>query len=1094
MTEEKLAPRVKTASKRRIIGLFLAALGILVAVLWLVRQPIAEAIARGVCNDQTLSCQLSISRLDFGGITLTNVEARGPESQSAAVIAKELVVDLAWDGPFSPRPSLVRGVGVVMRLDLTGRRPLLGDLDTAIANFTKPSDAPPAPMPRLEFSDIVIIGETLSGPVEARGKITQTDKGAMLIEASAPAASLGLDGATLSLAGAQLSAVVDGARLSAALKVDLSRFEAADTVLADVKVDATLEQDAGVLKGAGSATLGAVATKDTQLRDAQANGSIEAAAIDAGEFNLAQWLANVRKLELTASTGAGGATGATWKTSNLSVLVQPKAGGGSSGEVSFEAEDVRTPQAVAGKLQLAGAVTISNGAFGVAKGTASALSVTLTSPQRAAVTGLVGDALAPALPSFANAARGVIDRAAQAFDISAPWTANAADAMIFALTGEVRIKAASGLLVSATPRGGQPEIASYSTADGGTWNAAGQLKMSGGGAPNLRMDIAGAQGSGKAMTLEGAVVLSPWKVGSDSLALDLTGLKFASEGVTGSAAGAVVVTLDGALAGGLWKGARATARVDATWTGDSFVARAPGGATIQWSEARYGDTTLGAAAIRYTPQGVLAQNSRDGLIGRGAFGKVSVPVKAEGFAATTVIGAIGVNWRAASGFRANFDMEPSEVDLKLEQQELTVAIDDIQGEVDLRSGWKIVGALNGGKVTSNATVLSGLTGKFDLAGQGDRLSGSLSEVETRIADPLQDGGKRYEDARFTGGATLAAGVVDFTGRVAMVETGVQVAQITGRHNLNDNSGTLSFDRTPLIFARRSFQPYHLSPLLIGPADVSGRVDVSGAASWSEGVLKASATLDLRKVGFVLASAGIFEGVSGHIEVADLLTLTSAPGQKITLDKVTLGMPIEKGTITFQLIGFEAIRLQGAEWPFVDGFIRVKPIDFNFSSTAVNQIEAQAVGWNLDTLVKQFKVPDLKLQGIVNGEFPVTFSAGSAEIDNAVLASSGPGVIQYVSSATDAAAANEPTTGMVMDALKDFRFEVLKIGLDGNLAGKMVLSLDMLGRNPAVLNGKAFQMNISIDSELAKLVNSLSQGTSVRDALGQTTVVTPSGAP
>ena len=75
--------------------------------------------------------------------------------------------------------------------------------------------------------------------------------------------------------------------------------------------------------------------------------------------------------------------------------------------------------------------------------------------------------------------------------------------------------------------------------------------------------------------------------------------------------------------------------------------------------------------------------------------------------------------------------------------------------------------------------------------------------------------------------------------------------------------------------------------------------------------------------------------------------------------------------------------------------------------------------------------------------------------------------------------------MVMDALKDFRFEVLKIGLDGNLAGSMVLSLDMLGRNPAVLNGKAFQMNISIDSELAKLVNSLGQGSNVRGAIGQT---------
>src|SRR5690348_3409919 len=109
MTEEKLAPKGQTASKRRIIGLVLAVLAIFVAALWLFRQPIAEAIARSVCEGQKLSCQFSITRLDFGGITLTGLDARAPNATSAAVTAKELNVDLAWDNPFSPRASAVAG-------------------------------------------------------------------------------------------------------------------------------------------------------------------------------------------------------------------------------------------------------------------------------------------------------------------------------------------------------------------------------------------------------------------------------------------------------------------------------------------------------------------------------------------------------------------------------------------------------------------------------------------------------------------------------------------------------------------------------------------------------------------------------------------------------------------------------------------------------------------------------------------------------------------------------------------------------------------------------------------------------------------------
>ena len=48
MTEEKLAPKGLIASKRRIIGLVLALFALFLAALWLLRQPIAEAVARSM--------------------------------------------------------------------------------------------------------------------------------------------------------------------------------------------------------------------------------------------------------------------------------------------------------------------------------------------------------------------------------------------------------------------------------------------------------------------------------------------------------------------------------------------------------------------------------------------------------------------------------------------------------------------------------------------------------------------------------------------------------------------------------------------------------------------------------------------------------------------------------------------------------------------------------------------------------------------------------------------------------------------------------------------------------------------------------------
>jgi hypothetical protein len=127
---------------------------------------------------------------------------------------------------------------------------------------------------------------------------------------------------------------------------------------------------------------------------------------------------------------------------------------------------------------------------------------------------------------------------------------------------------------------------------------------------------------------------------------------------------------------------------------------------------------------------------------------------------------------------------------------------------------------------------------------------------------------------------------------------------------------------------------------------------------------------------------------------------------------------------------------------------------------------------------------MKLQGVVGGEFPVVFTTGSAQIDHATLKSVKPGLIQYSGSTGDAAAQADDNSKMLFDALKDFHYEVLQVGLDGNLTGKMLLTLSILGRNPDVLSGQPFQLNIGVDSALVPLLTSTMQRPDVRTAIEQ----------
>ena len=82
----------------------------------------------------------------------------------------------------------------------------------------------------------------------------------------------------------------------------------------------------------------------------------------------------------------------------------------------------------------------------------------------------------------------------------------------------------------------------------------------------------------------------------------------------------------------------------------------------------------------------------------------------------------------------------------------------------------------------------------------------------------------------------------------------------------------------------------------------------------------------------------------------------------------------------------------------------------------------------------------------------------------------------------AAAQADANAKMLFDALKDFRYQVLKVGVNGDIAGRIVLSMQLLGRNPTVLDGAQFKLGISIDSELMNLMNTTQWRTRLSDAI------------
>src|SRR5262249_19656083 len=137
---------------------------------------------------------------------------------------------------------------------------------------------------------------------------------------------------------------------------------------------------------------------------------------------------------------------------------------------------------------------------------------------------------------------------------------------------------------------------------------------------------------------------------------------------------------------------------------------------------------------------------------------------------------------------------------------------------------------------ADQAILDHTKAKFDLAGGKGALTGKLSDVSLSILDPSAADKRLFEEAKFAGKAELGGDVANFSGLFTLAKSGVQLASVSGSHNLKTGAGALAFAPTPLIFST-NFTPAALSPVLRGPADVTGRIDIAGVASWTKGGFK-----------------------------------------------------------------------------------------------------------------------------------------------------------------------------------------------------------------------------------------------------------------
>jgi hypothetical protein len=475
--------------------------------------------------------------------------------------------------------------------------------------------------------------------------------------------------------------------------------------------------------------------------------------------------------------------------------------------------------------------------------------------------------------------------------------------------------------------------------------------------------------------------------------------------------------------------------------------------------------------VRAAEAGRLALE-RLGWAGKGAAGPLAftLPAQAEPLLTASLAPAGGLVWQQrlqAAG--ESFEVAtagPAPLQGRAQLTELTLALD---GDQDgLRAGRL---ALAGGRLQLPAQhlALEGIASELALAPAGIAPDQAIPFTIATISH----GGTPAWFAPLALHGTLRPGT-DALAFDASLERpgGALKLMLRGRHALASGRGEARVELGQLVFAPGKLQPGALAPVSAGLLeDVAGTLALDGTIGWGAGPeVTADLALLLEDLAFTAGPAR-FSEVNGVVTFDRLWPLTTPPGQLLAIGLLDLGLPLTSGQVAFQRLPDGALAVERLRWDLAGGTVGAAP--FRVGSVASDIIlSLSAEGLDLARLLALTRLDGLSGEGTIGGTLPVRISGAEAVIEGGELKSAGPGWLRYRSDAVPAALqAGGANVSLLLQALENFRYEALRITLDGRTDAEMDIGLHVKGANPDLYGGHPIELNLDLEGELANILRS-----------------------
>ncbi len=389
--------------------------------------------------------------------------------------------------------------------------------------------------------------------------------------------------------------------------------------------------------------------------------------------------------------------------------------------------------------------------------------------------------------------------------------------------------------------------------------------------------------------------------------------------------------------------------------------------------------------------------------------------------------------------------------------EVRLAADSLTGSLAGEPGGSIVGGT--ARLAAVPLDLDAIAGRWTFA------EGTLGLADARftLSDRPPQGEARFTPLAAEGARlTLADNRIAAAARLAHPGSGRAVADVTVTHDLDAATGGARFTVPALAFDK-AFQPEDLSYLAKGViAFADGALTGGGRIDWKGEDITSSGTFATD--GFDFAAAfGPVRGLKGQVVFTDLLNLTTAPDQRVTIAAINPGIEVLAGRVQFEVSEGTRLALEDARFPFMGGTLVMRPLVMDFGKAEERRYVFDITGLDAATFVAEMELTNLSATGTFDGTVPIAFDTnGRGRIDGGVLASrEGGGNVAYIG---ELSYEDLGTMGnYAFSALRSIDYRQMRVGLGGLLDGEIVTSFEFDG----VRQGAGTSQNF-VTRRLAKL--------------------------